>query len=164
VTLTGLRVRIAGLWAIFWVITCTCVVLAPVLRADKAIGFEQVTGVLGQISGIWLPPLSCFSAFWFPAAERKAGSKKHVNSERILGAMMLTTIFMVLVLVLLLLPLYFIKYEPNAVGDLDKGQSLTERISEMVKFSLLLSPLVLAPISWLTAGHSEKSQEAQDVS
>lgn len=157
-TLTGLRIRIAGLWAIFWIITCMCVVLAPILRSDNQIGFEQVTGVLGQISGVWLPPLSCFAAFWFPTAERTAASKKHVSAERIFGAIILTTIFMLLVLVLLLVPLYFIKYVPNAVGDLDKGQSLTERISEMVKFSLLLSPLVLAPISWLTAGHSQNSQ------
>jgi hypothetical protein len=163
-TLTGLRVRIAGLWAIFWVITCICVVLAPVLRSDNEIGFEQVTGVLGQISGVWLPPLSCFTAFWFPTAEREAGSKKRVSPERVFGAIMLTTIFMLLVLVLLLIPLYFIKYVPNAVGDLDKGQSLTERVSEMVKFSLLLSPLVLAPISWLTAGHSENNRSVQDIS
>jgi hypothetical protein len=153
-TLTGLRLRIAGLWCLFWVITSVCVMLAPVLRKDGAIGFEQVTGVLGQISGIWLPPLSCFAAFWFPAAEREANSKRYVGSERVFGAFTLTTIFMLLVLVLLLLPLYFIPYVPNATGDLDKGQSLTERISEMVKFSLLLSPLVLAPISWLTGGHT----------
>jgi hypothetical protein len=163
-TLTGLRVRIAGLWAFFWVITCMCVVLAPVLRSDNEIGFEQVTGVLGQISGVWLPPLSCFAAFWFPTAEREAGKKQYVGSERIFGAIMLTTIFMLLVLVLLLLPLYLIKYVPNAVGDLDKGQSLTERISEMVKFSLLLSPLVLAPISWLTSSHSAKSQKTKYIS
>jgi len=156
-TVTGLRITIASLWAAFWIVTCICVVLAPVLRVDHQIGFEQVTGVLGQISGIWLPPLSCFAAFWFPAGEREAGSRKRVTSERVFGAIALTSIFMLLVLVLLAMPLYFIKYVPNAVGDLDKGQSLTERISEMVKFSLLLSPLVLAPISWLTGSHVEST-------
>lgn len=154
-TLTGLRLRVAGLWVFFWGITCICIILAPVLRSDEAIGFEQVTGVIGQISGIWLPPLSCFAAFWFPTAERADSSKRKVNSEQIYGAIVLTLMFMVLSLALLVIPLYFLKYEPNAYGDLDKGQSLTERISEMVKFSLLLSPLFLAPISWLTSGKSK---------
>lgn len=156
-TLTGLRLRIAGLWAIFWGITCICVILAPILRTDEAIGYEQVTGVIGQISGVWLPPLSCFAAFWFPTAEREASSNRKVNSEQKFGAIVLTVMFMLLALVLLMIPLYFVKYEPNAYGDLDKGLSLTERISEMVKFSLLLSPLFLAPISWLTSRNSLNS-------
>lgn len=159
-TLTALRLKVAGLWCVFWILTSIATILAPVLRKDGAIGFEQVTDALGQISGIWLPPLSCFAAFWFPTAEREAGKKKKVDSERVFGALALTMIFMVLVLILLLLPLYFIQYAPNARGDLDRGHSLTERLSEMVKFSLLLSPLVLAPIAWLTGERtSAKAKE-----
>lgn len=163
-TLARLRRRIASLWCGFWILTSICVILSPILRRDEAVGYEDVLGILGQISGIWLPPLSCFVAFWFPAAERKSSRKRHVDSERVFGALALTLIFMILVFVLLLLPLYFIKYQRNDMGNLYPGQTLTERISDMVKFSLLLSPLILAPVSWLTGGHSgvQRKQRSDD--
>jgi hypothetical protein len=61
---------------------------------------------------------------------------------------------MVLVFLLLLIPLYFVDFKADANGNLNAGESLTERISEMVKFALLISPLVLAPVSYLTASHT----------
>ena len=131
-------------------LTCFSVILAPFIRSE--IGAEQLVGVIMQISGI------CFAAFWFPNARDTQRARITIKDEQAIGALALTCGYMILVFLLLLIPLYFVDYKADANGNPRTGESLTERISEMVKFALLISPLVLAPVSYLTAGHPDSSE------
>jgi hypothetical protein len=153
-TLAQLRLRLAGLWCGFWLVSCLTVIAAPLLRRDGKIGPEQIMGVLTQISGIWLPPLSCFVAFWFPAGERKISRRIKPTPEQIICSLVPTVVYQGIIFILLLIPLFFVDFQADARGDIARGQSLTERISEIINYALLLSPLVLAPVSYFTSGHS----------
>jgi hypothetical protein len=149
--LTTLRLSLATLWIGFWILSSFAVILAPHLRGDQAVGSEQVIGVLIQISVIWLPPLSCFGAFWFPKSERRRSNPLRATRETVIGAMAVTTGYMVIVCWLLASLLYFERFSVvDDKGNPQPGNLLSARVSEIVKYSLLISPLALAPVGYLT--------------
>ncbi len=149
-SLLRLRLILFVLWVGFWVISSLGVILTPTLRNDNAIGSEQFVGILLQITGIWLPPLSCFAAFWFPKSERRTSSHIAVDAEKMVGALGLTIGYLVVVSALLLSLLLGGKFQMDNQGNLLPGQSLNEQVADIVKYALLVSPLVLAPVSYLT--------------
>ncbi len=152
---TRLRLLIAGLWGLFWLFSSVAVVLCPVLRKDRAVGPEQVIPILIQISGIWFPSLSCLVGFWFAPNHRQG--KKVVTSDRALAAVIVTVAYLIFVFMILLIPLYWVSYPDTP--DLPQDASLTERMAEAVKYALLLSPLPIAPINWLTGSKPDSKSK-----
>lgn len=154
-----LRTTIFSLWIGFWVISTICLVFAPWLRLDKAINKGQVVSSLLSISGIWIPPLTCLASFWFPQEEQRRAQNTTVTKERVYAAIVLTITYLLFVLLLVVWAVYFVDYYPQA-DELPVGASFQERLSDSVKIALLVSPLALAPIAWLSGGHVTAKHDA----
>jgi hypothetical protein len=147
--LSKLRMSIATVWIAFWILATILVLLACVVRHDHAIGFQQVPDALIRISGIWLPPLSAFAAFWFKQPGRTKLTPT-VDKERSIAAIFLTLVYAVLSIALICVPLFFAPYHKNEASNLDPGTSFSELLGDDVKYLLLISALVLGPVAWLT--------------
>jgi hypothetical protein len=146
-----LRVVIAALWSLFGISTILMVILCPILRHDGAIGQNQVLPIVTQVTGIWLPPLTCFCSFWFTDADfAPGGLGSNVSLERVAFAIGLTSVYMLILLCLLLFPLYWATYATDVTGQLAGGQDVSAQITDTTKYAALLSPLVLAPVGYLT--------------
>jgi hypothetical protein len=160
---TRLRLTIASLWIGFWIVSSIIVIMAPYLRADGAIESTQVLPLLIQIASVWLPCLTCLVAFWFTNQnEKKSSTGGRVSGEKALTSVVLTSVYLLFVLIVILFPLYWVSYPTDTI-ELPQGASLTERMSDSVKYALLLSPLALAPINWLTGTDFIKNQSTSDV-
>ena len=146
-----LRMVIFGMWMLFWIVSTTLVFLSPWLRPDKAIDPGELGSVLLTLTGIWLPPLSCLASFWFPQSEMKRAQEVQVEKERVWAALLLTGVYLAFVMFLIAWPTYIIDYNTGSV-ELPEGSSFLERMAESVKIALVVSPIALAPINWLTGG------------
>jgi hypothetical protein len=138
-----LRVTIACIWSAFALLSILLVVLAQLRRGD-VIKQYQILPVVEQITAIWLPPLTCFCTFWFTDAEGRPERSSEVSQERVIFAIGLTSMYLLIVNCFLLYPLFVDKY------DLPNERDLSSQISEVAKYALLLSPLALAPVGYLT--------------
>jgi magnesium-transporting ATPase (P-type) len=151
-TQARLRISIFTLWVGFWVISTISLALAPWLRLDKAINHGQIIPALLSISGIWIPPLTCLASFWFPLEEQRKARNIVISKDRVYAALVLTITYLIFVLMLIVWVLYFVDYYPQA-DELPAGASFQERLGDSVIIALLVSPLALAPIGWITGGH-----------
>lgn len=152
-TQSRLRMMIFGAWLSFWIISTLLLVMALWWRADRAIAAEAIMPAILSITGIWLPALSLLAAFWFPPDEQNKAQSVIVSGERTMAAIALTAIYLIFVLFLIVWATYVVTYDAN-VRDLPEGSSFAERIEQSVKLALLISPIALAPINWLTGGTS----------
>ena len=152
---TRLRLTVASLWTGFWIVSSLAVMVTPWLRRDQAIDTSQVLPLLVQVASVWLPSLSCLVGFWFTNQPPDAKKRNGVPPEKAIAAIILTAIYLIFVLLVILFPLYWVEY-PADVIELPEGASLTERMGESVKYALLLSPVALAPINWLTGNASTR--------
>ncbi len=155
-TQARLRIGIFTFWIGFWVISTISLVLAPWLRLDKAINHGQIVSALLSITGIWIPPLTCLAVFWFPLEEQKRAKNTIISKDRVYAALVLTITYLVFVLMLIVWAVYLVDYYPQA-DELPVGASFQERLGDSVKLALLVSPLALAPVGWLTGGHVSTS-------
>jgi hypothetical protein len=147
-----LRLLIFGFWIGAMLVAVLASAFAPVVRSGGAIGYEQISPVLPGILGIFLPPLSCLAGFWFPTAERTKAKAKSVGRDRAAVALVITGVYLLLVMVLLFWPLYFVDYlKASPDLNLSEGASLKGRLGDAVKLAMLLSPVALAPIHSLTS-------------
>ena len=153
---SGLRLKILYMWGSACVISILLVLLAP-LRLDEQIGYEQTLDIVFSIVAIWLPALSCLTAFWFPTIKKAEYISRMVSKEQATAALIITLGYMIVVIVLIIYPLFIVDYQSIALEP-QAGESLSEQIARTVKIALLLSPIALAPINWLTGGsaNSEK--------
>jgi len=147
-----LRLYIFCTWVAFWVASTVLVGLAPVCRSDQAVGRDQVVPVVMAVAGIWLPALSALASFWFPEKERARASRSRVPIDRSVGALTITAVYLLFVLFMLLNAVYWINYRELTAGAIcpPPGSSLEEQVAAVVKVCLLVSPVALAPINWLT--------------
>lgn len=155
-TQARLRVRIFILWIGFWIVSTTCLILAPWLRLDMAINKGQIVSAVLSVTGIWIPPLTCLATFWFPQEEHQKAKEAIVSKEKVFAASALTVIYLLFVFVLIAWVVYFVDYYPQA-DELPAGASFQERLGDSVKVALLVSPLALAPIGWLTGNHNHSA-------
>jgi hypothetical protein len=147
-----LRVTIFCLWLLFWVISTVLLFLAPTVRNTGPVPLidrSEIPSAILSVSGVWLPALSCLAAFWFPAEERKKSKHVSVPKDKVFAAVTLTSVYLVFVLVLIVWSVYLIKYNDPSL-TLSEGTSLLEQIDKSVKLSLVISPVALTPINWLT--------------
>jgi hypothetical protein len=113
-----------------------------------------------QVAAVWLPSLSCLVGFWFTNQPQEASAKKvKVPPEKATAAILLTGIYLIFVLAMILFPLYWVEYGADVI-HLPQGASVEERMADSVKYALLLSPVALAPINWLTGSSTATSTTA----
>lgn len=147
-----LRVTVFCLWLLFWVISSVLLFLAPSIRntgTTPVIDRGEIPSAILSISGLWVPALSCLAAFWFTTKERRKAKDVIVPRDKVFAAVTLTSIYLIFVIVLISWSVYFINYDdPSFV--LSGGTSFLEQIDKGVKLALVISPVALAPINWLT--------------
>lgn len=147
-TQARLRMTILSLWIAFWIISTIALILSPWMRED--IARTEILPAIFSISGIWIPPLTCLAAFWFPQEEQKVAKLVSATRERIYAAIGLTVSYLTFVLVLIVWSVYLIESNQKT---LDPGRvTLLGQIDESVRIALLVSPIALGPINWLTGG------------
>ena len=143
-----LRLTIAGLWLLSWMLCSAMVILAPVARTPL-LHHTDTMPLLVQIAAIWLPSISCLVGFWF--AGQQPGTLVPISLERTVAALALTVVYLAFVTIAIGFPLYILDY-PETIA-VPAGQSLTERMTDSVKYAALLSPIALGPIHWLTGAN-----------
>lgn len=154
-TQARLRLTIFRLWVGFWVVSTAVLMLAPWMRSDQAIGTEQIKPAVLSVTGIWVPVLTCLAAFWFPLDEQRQAQKRTTAREKAAGAIILTVTYLIFVLLLIIWPTYVMPYDFDTKA-LPEGASFSEQISESVKIALIVSPIALAPVNWLTRSEAKK--------
>jgi hypothetical protein len=147
--LTRLRLVVACIWLTFGFSATLLVILSESLRKD-IIHLKQVLPAIVQLTGIWLPPLTCFCSFWFKDANADARTRSIVDRERAILAIGLTSAYILILLVLLFVPLFIDQYPQDPITLEPQGPSFSTQITDITKYALLLSPLVLAPVAYLT--------------
>ena len=156
--LASARLLIFSLWIGFWFLSAGALLFAPRLR--PAIGYDQVFPALGSISSVWLPVVSCLAGFWFPRRQRTNARRARGSRERILGAVVLTLVYLTFVFILICWSAYFVDYtgpEFTTLGELPKGLSFQEQLDSALKSSLWLSPLATMPVIWLTGAPGDEA-------
>jgi hypothetical protein len=153
-TQARLRMIVFLLWVSFWVVSTILLLLAPWLRTDKAIVPEQIKSAILSITVIWIPAVSCLAAFWFPQDEQRKARRVIVTKDKVAAAITLTVTYLLFVLVLITWSVYFIAYDFHTM-ELPEGASFPEQLSEAVKIALVVSPVALTPINWLTGGRAK---------
>jgi len=145
------------MWLGFSLIVTIVVCAAPAIRnrgGVPVIDTGLVMPALRSVSGIWLPAVSCLVAFWFPKRERRAALAQSVPKERYIGAILLTLCYLFYATLSVIWVTYVDTYT-DLSADLPTGTSFPERLNEAVEYCLLISPLALAPLHWLTGGSQQ---------
>jgi hypothetical protein len=139
---------IFGMWAAFWGVSTLIMILSPWIRED--IERADILPSLLGISTIWIPPLSCLAAFWFPQAEQEKAKSIRPSKDKIYGAFGITTIYLLFVLGLIVYSTFVVQ---STTGSADpRDITLLGQINQTIKLALVTSPVALAPINWLTGG------------
>jgi hypothetical protein len=150
-----LIIYIFGLWISFWIITTVILVLSPWVRTD--IARTDILPAIFSVTGIWIPPLTCLAAFWFPQNEQRVAKLKEVTSDRVYAAIGITAVYLIFVLVLICWSVYFI--EANHESPDPGTITLLGQLDQSIKIALVVSPIALAPINWLTGGSSNTRRD-----
>lgn len=136
------------MWVGFWCISTLIMVLSPLIRED--IERADILPSLLSISVIWVPPLSCLAAFWFPQAEQKRAKSIKPSRDKVYAAFGITAIYLLFVLGLIVYSTFVIQ---SNTASADPGDmTLLAQINQASKLALIISPVALAPINWLTGG------------
>jgi hypothetical protein len=148
-----LRIIVFCLWLSFWVVSTVLLMTAPWIRNTPVpiIPRGEIRSAILSITGIWVPALSCLASFWFPSEERRKARKVNVTRDKVFAALTLTSLYLVFVLALLIYAIFLIDYNASS-AVLAEGTSFLEQIDGSVKLGLVVSPIALAPINWLTGG------------
>lgn len=155
-TQARLRTVIFGLWLLLWIISTIILLVSPWLRPDRAIGPEQITAAIFSVTGVWVPAITCLAAFWFPQEEQRKAQDISVTPDRVIAAIAITVTYLAFVLVLIIWSAYFVGYDYQT-KQIPQGGSFQEQIDGSVKYALLISPIALAPINWLTGGQIKQN-------
>ncbi|MFL5330237.1 MAG: hypothetical protein ACJ8C4_15155 [Gemmataceae bacterium] len=155
-TIVQLRRWIAFLWLYFYAFALLLIILRPTLSNYQGIERDQIPNVLIQVSGIWMPPLSCFFGFWFPMTDSEAIATAQSRKDRAAFAILITVLFNAVITWLLFELLYLERRAMNLETGLPYDKlGLDERVNQIVKYALLSSPLALVPVTYLTSRGKE---------
>ena len=152
-TQSRLRISVFVLWISFWILSTVTLFVSPFLRSD--IERLDILPAIYTISGIWIPALSCLAGFWFSQQEKTKASGVTVTNEKAWAALALSFTYLAFVLILIIYSTFFIaaSTESADAGDI----TLLSQLTASVKIGLVISPIALAPISWLTGGTSSEA-------
>jgi hypothetical protein len=149
-----LRLIVFCMWIAFSFVVTAVVCVAPIVRnrgGKPVLDSGLVIPALRSVSGIWLPGVSCLAAFWFPKRERRGAKTRTVPEERYYSAILLTAGYLLASTLAVVWIAWIVRY-PDVSPELSEGTSFLERLHDVVSYCLLLSPIALAPVHWLTGG------------
>jgi hypothetical protein len=146
-TVTQLRLNVFILWIVFATILSVlpCGILLRPRFADSNMVFE----LMKLLAGLWLPALACFSAFWFSEGNERGAQDVSPTESQKIGSYALTFLYFAICILIISLTFFAQKYEYDAMGDLI-GPSIDKQTASVVSWLQLLSPVLLAPIGFLT--------------
>ncbi len=143
----SLRTRLFLLWLGFALVSFLVLVLSPV--TGGLITASQVSEGLPALLGLWIPPLTCFSLFWFPenASERVVHFK--VSKEKVLPAFALPGLYLLVVLYLVVESLYLHTYD-SIESFTQSSPTFKTVLAKNLNIASMLSPLGIASTIWVT--------------
>lgn len=147
-TQARLRLSVFGLWVTFWIVSTVVMFVSPWLRHD--IERADILPAVFAIAAIWIPPLSCLAAFWFPRETQAKAGRTRASKDKIAGALAITATYLLFVLGLIVYSTFFVR--ANLETENPGSITLLGQLNESIKIALLVSPVALAPINWLTGG------------
>jgi len=161
-TVSNLRIAVFVLWIIFAVILS----LTPVglLFRPRAADASIVLEVIKRLAGLWLPALACFSAFWFSEGNERGAKEVAPSTGQKVGALSLTFLYFSICLLFVTLTTFVQSYEYDPTTNEPVGPLLNEQIASVVSWLQLLSPVLLAPIGFLTGKVPQIDSGAPPVS
>src|SRR5688500_18812512 len=121
ISLNAFRITLLGLWVTSWIGMSGIVLGAERLRQDQAIGHTEQLDALATLSPLWLTPLTCLAAFWFPQSQRTEAQDEPVGAAKVFVGIAFTMPYLVIVLYLVF-NVVTARY-PTA-GELPAGESL----------------------------------------
>jgi hypothetical protein len=147
-----LRSVLLSTWGGGFVACIVGFLLIPVLRPAAASSSEAFDA-LKSVTGVWLPVLGCWAAFWFGnETERHKSRARILDNEHAWTAIAIGVCYATVVLGVLLWSAYGINYAgvdyrgPDLACDL----RFKEQVSQVVEWASLLSPVGAAPTIWLS--------------
>src|SRR5260370_26828633 len=135
-TQARLRTTVFGLWVAFWIVSTALMLVSPWVRHD--IERADIVPAVSSISAIWVPPLSCLAAFWFPQDIQARARRVRATRDKIFGALGITTTYLLFVLGLIIYSTFFV--HANTEAENPGNITLLGQIGESVKIALLVSP------------------------
>jgi hypothetical protein len=139
-------------WAGSYCIAVALMIFTPVIRGDMKIADDQTMKGVLSITGFWLPPLTCFCAFWFPKQERNRARSRRVTKDQVAAGITLTAAYVLMILACLwrvCITAGYVTQTPEGLS-LPPGAEFEERLADLVRYGLLLSPIAIAPTAWLS--------------
>lgn len=147
-TLSDMRLRIFVLWLLFALLLT--IVPFGGMREPLPMEMSEVFGMIKVLTGLWLPVLACFAAFWFNPTSAAEAKETIPGTGQVIGAYCFTAFYMLLASSLITINVFLVSVsiDPNTLEPYN--EPLPKRVREVVEFLQLLSPVFLAPIAYLT--------------
>lgn len=143
----ALRTRLFLLWLGFALASFLLLVLSP--ASGGLIQPDQVPDGLLALLGLWIPPLTCFSMFWFPENASARVRQFRVDREKVLPAFALPALYLLVVLYLVVEPLYLHTY-PSIPSYTESSPTFKTVLARNLTIASMLSPLGIASTIWVT--------------
>jgi hypothetical protein len=139
-SMAKLRIRVFISWLIFAVILSLLpVVLYIKEHANNRIYLDTMTEAIKMLAGLWLPALSCFSAFWFSETNNMLAHEIAPTTGQKIGTYSLIMLYYFLCIIFISVTL-FAQFSVQFIKSL----------ASMISTIQLFSPALLAPIGLLT--------------
>lgn len=147
-TVANLRLTIFCLWIFFAALLS--IEPCALLLSRRAIDANTTFEVIKLLAGLWLPALACFSAFWFSEGNERGAKETSPTQGQKVGSVALTLLYFGICLLVVSLTLFVQKYDYDPTTNEPVGPPLSQQIATVVSWLQLLSPVLLAPIGFLT--------------
>jgi hypothetical protein len=110
----------------------------------------MVFDLIKLLAGLWLPALSCFSAFWFTEGNERGARDTAPDQGQKIGSFALTFLYFTICILVVSLTLFIQRYDFDPTTNEPIGPLVDQQLASVVSWLLLLSPVLLAPIGFLT--------------
>jgi hypothetical protein len=145
-TAADLRITVFLVWIAFAFLLTAIPLLLRICR-PVACTPDQALQYAFSLTGLWLPALSCFAAFWFADRPRAAA---HISAGQRLATLALTGLYVAICWAVVGFTLF--PSQQLRPDGLPMGRLPAEQLAYAVGWLQGLSPVCLAPIAYLT-GH-----------
>jgi hypothetical protein len=147
-TVASLRIAVFVLWVAFAILLS--IVPCGLLFRPRAIDTKTVFELIKLLAGLWVPALSCFSAFWFSEGNERGAQETPPNQGQKVGSLALTFLYFGICILTVSLTLFVQPYDYDPTTNEPIGPLVDQQVAGVVSWLQLLSPVLLAPIGFLT--------------
>lgn len=147
-TVANLRITVFIMWIVFATILSLipCGLFLRPRIADSNMVFELIK----LLAGLWIPALSCFSAFWFSEGNERGAQKTAPTQGQKIGSYALTFLYFGICILVISITLFVDPYDFDPVTKEPLGRLIDQQLASVVSWLQLLSPVLLAPLALLT--------------